>query len=106
MTNRRWFGLFTIPKKGADLLIILSFVSTDTTELLKASFTLFIPSAEAAMIRVDKGFNDDQTIEYLEFNRTFFLIIAKLIGSVKIGFSSLSYQGSFFWHRRDGACYK
>ena len=66
--------------------------ATGTIELLKASFAKLPPSVKIVIIRADKGFYDHETIEYLEFNKALFVIVAKLTGPVKRRISTLSYQ--------------
>ncbi len=66
--------------------------ATGTVELLKASFAKLPPSVKIVIIRADKGFYDHETIEYLESNKAFFVIVAKLTAPVKRRISSLSYR--------------
>ncbi len=66
--------------------------ATGTVELLKAVFTKLPPSVKSVIIRADKGFYDHETIEYLEFNKALFVIVAKLTAPVKRMISTLSYQ--------------
>jgi hypothetical protein len=66
--------------------------ATGTVELLKASFAKLPPSVKIVIIRADKGFYDHETIEYLESQKAFFVIVAKLTGPIKRRISTLSYQ--------------
>jgi hypothetical protein len=61
-------------------------------ELLKAVFAKLPPSVKIVIIRADKGFYDHETIEYLESQKAFFVIVAKLTGPIKRTLSTLSYQ--------------
>src|SRR3989304_2134498 len=66
--------------------------ATGTVELLKAVFAKLPPSVKIIIIRADKGFYDHETIEYLESQKAFFVIVAKLTGPIKRTLSTLSYQ--------------
>ena len=66
--------------------------ATGTVELLKAVFAKLPPSVKIVIIRADKGFYDHETIEYLESQKAFFVIVAKLTGPIKRTLSTLSYQ--------------
>src|SRR4030066_1159473 len=66
--------------------------STGILELLDVSFTKLPSSVKIIIIRADKGFYDHETIEYLESNKTLFVIVAKLTRPVKRRISTLSYQ--------------
>jgi hypothetical protein len=66
--------------------------ATGIVELLKAVFAKLSSSVKTVMIRADKGFYDHETIEYLEANKAFFVIVAKLTAPVKRIISTLSYQ--------------
>jgi len=66
--------------------------ATGTVELLKASFAKLPPSVKRVTIRADKGFYNHETIEYLESNKAFFAIVAKLTAPVKRKISGLSYR--------------
>jgi hypothetical protein len=66
--------------------------ATGIVELLKAVFAKLPSSVKTVMIRADKGFYDHETIEYLEANKAFFVIVAKLTAPVKRIISTLSYQ--------------
>jgi hypothetical protein len=61
-------------------------------ELLKAVFAKLPPSVKIVIIRADKGFYDHETIEYLESEKAFFVIVAKLTGPIKRILSTLSYR--------------
>ena len=63
-----------------------------TVELLGAVFAKLPPSVKIVIIRADKGFYDHETIEYLESQKAFFVIVAKLTAPVKRTISTLSYQ--------------
>ena len=66
--------------------------ATGTVELLKTSFAKLPPSVKIVIIQADKGFYDHETIEYLEFQKAFFVIVAKLTGPIKRTLSTLSYR--------------
>jgi hypothetical protein len=66
--------------------------ATGTVELLKAVFAKLPPSVKIVIIRADKGFYDHETIEYLESQKAFFVIVAKLTGPIKRTLSTLSYR--------------
>jgi hypothetical protein len=66
--------------------------ATGTVELLKAVFAKSPPSVKIVIIRADKGFYDHETIEYLESQKAFFVIVAKLTGPIKRTLSTLSYR--------------
>jgi len=66
--------------------------ATGTVELLKAVFAKLPPSVKIVIIRADKGFYDHETIEYLESEKAFFVIVAKLTGPIKRILSTLSYR--------------
>ena len=66
--------------------------ATGTVELLKAVFAKLPPSVKIVIIRADKGFYDHETIEYIESQKAFFVIVAKLTGPIKRTLSTLSYR--------------
>jgi hypothetical protein len=66
--------------------------ATGTVELLKVVFAKLPPSVKIVIIRADKGFYDHETIEYLESQKAFFVIVAKLTGPIKRTLSTLSYR--------------
>jgi hypothetical protein len=66
--------------------------ATGTVELLKLVFAKLPPSVKIIIIRADKGFYDHETIEYLESQKAFFVIVAKLTGPIKRILSTLSYR--------------
>ncbi len=66
--------------------------ATGAIDLLKASFVKLPPSVKIVMIRADKGFYDHETIEYLEYRRAPFVIVAKLTAPIKRELSGLSYR--------------
>src|SRR4030065_304726 len=66
--------------------------ATATVELLQAVFAKLPPSVKIVIIRADKGFYDHETIEYLESQKAFFVIVAKLTGPIKRTLSTLSYR--------------
>jgi hypothetical protein len=66
--------------------------ATGTLKLLEISFAKLPPSVKTITIRADKGFYDHETIEYIEYHKALFAIVAKLTSPVKRKFSSLFYQ--------------
>jgi hypothetical protein len=66
--------------------------ATGTLKLLEISFPKLPPSVKTITIRADKGFYDHETIEYLEYQKALFVIVAKLTSPVKRKLSSLFYQ--------------
>ena len=66
--------------------------ATGTVELLKVVFAKLPPSVKITIIRADKGFYDHETIEYLESQKAFFVIVARLTGPIKRILSTLSYR--------------
>lgn len=61
-------------------------------DLLGACFNKLPPSTKSVMVRADKGFYDHKTIEYLEKQHAFFVIVAKLTKPLKRRIMNLSYQ--------------
>jgi len=61
-------------------------------DLLTASFAKVPASVQHIFVRADKGFYDHKTVEYLETEKAFFAIVAKLTRPVKAKLSSLSYR--------------
>jgi len=66
--------------------------ATGVIELLKASFAKVPPSVRRVLIRADKGFYDHKAIEYLESQKAFFVIAAKLTQPIKRKLHAPSYQ--------------
>ena len=66
--------------------------ATGILNFLIASFAKVPPSVKSVTIRADKGFYDHKTIEYLEAEKAFFAIVARLTRPIKSRLSPLSYQ--------------
>jgi len=66
--------------------------ATGILKLLEISFAKLPPSVKTVTIRADKGFYDHETIEYIEYQKALFAIVAKLTRPVKRKLSTLSYQ--------------
>jgi hypothetical protein len=66
--------------------------STGILELLEASFSKLPPSVKFVIIRADKGFYDHKTVEYIEFRKALFAIVAKVTKPIKSKLTSLSYK--------------
>jgi len=66
--------------------------STGVLELLEASFGKLPSSVKVVIIRADKGFYDHKTIEYLQFKKALFAIVAKVTKPIKAKLTSLPYK--------------
>jgi len=66
--------------------------STGILQLLDTSFAKLPSSVKTIIIRADKGFYDHKTIEYLESNKSFFAIVAKITRPIKTKLTTFSYR--------------
>ncbi len=69
-----------------------AFTAAGVLNFLEASFDKVPSSVKRITIRADKGFYDHKTIEYLESEKAFFAVVARLTRPIQSKLSSLSYQ--------------
>ena len=69
-----------------------AFTAAGVLNFLEASFGKVPSSVKRITIRADKGFYDHKTIEYLESEKAFFAIVARLTRPIQSKLSLLSYQ--------------
>jgi hypothetical protein len=69
-----------------------AFTAAGVLNFLEASFGKVPSSVKRVTIRADKGFYDHKTIEYLETQKVFFAIVARLTRPIQSKLSTLSYQ--------------
>lgn len=60
-------------------------------DLLKACFVKIPPAVRQVIIRADKGFYDHKIIEWLETNKSLFVIVARLTRPIKRKLAHLNY---------------
>ncbi len=60
-------------------------------DLLKACFAKIPPAVRQVIIRADKGFYDHKIIEWLETNKSLFVIVARLTRPIKRKLAHLNY---------------
>lgn len=66
--------------------------ATGTLELLQTAFRKLPSSVKVKIVRGDKGFYDHKTVEYMESEKAFFTIVARMTKPVKRKLSALTYK--------------